>query len=37
MALTAGAHHLATLTADMDRLIAFYQRVFRRGCGLGHA
>ena len=28
MSLLAGTHHLATLTADMDRLIAFYQRVF---------
>lgn len=28
MALTEGPHHLATLTADMDRLIAFYERVF---------
>jgi catechol 2,3-dioxygenase-like lactoylglutathione lyase family enzyme len=28
MALTVGPHHLATLTADMDRLIAFYARVF---------
>ena len=28
MALTSGTHHLATLTADMDRLIGFYQRVF---------
>jgi catechol 2,3-dioxygenase-like lactoylglutathione lyase family enzyme len=28
MALTAGPHHLATLTADMDRLIAFYTDVF---------
>ena len=28
MALTVGAHHLATVTADMDRLIAFYERVF---------
>jgi catechol 2,3-dioxygenase-like lactoylglutathione lyase family enzyme len=28
MALTAGTHHLATLTADMDRLIAFYTEVF---------
>jgi catechol 2,3-dioxygenase-like lactoylglutathione lyase family enzyme len=28
MALTAGAHHLATVTADMDRLIEFYERVF---------
>lgn len=28
MALTAGPHHLATVTADMDRLIAFYVGVF---------
>jgi catechol 2,3-dioxygenase-like lactoylglutathione lyase family enzyme len=28
MALTAGPHRLATLTADMDRLIDFYERVF---------
>ena len=28
MALTAGSHHLATLTADIDRLIEFYERVF---------
>jgi catechol 2,3-dioxygenase-like lactoylglutathione lyase family enzyme len=28
MPLTAGPHHLATITADMDRLIAFYARVF---------
>lgn len=28
MALTAGPHHLATLTADMNRLIGFYERVF---------
>ena len=28
MALTAGAHHVATLTADMDRLVAFYTGVF---------
>ena len=28
MALTAGPHHLATLTADMDRLIEFYETVF---------
>jgi catechol 2,3-dioxygenase-like lactoylglutathione lyase family enzyme len=26
--LTAGAHHLATVTADLDRLIAFYTEVF---------
>ena len=24
----AGIHHVATLTADLDRLIAFYERVF---------
>lgn len=24
----AGIHHLSTLTADMDRLIGFYERVF---------
>lgn len=28
MPLTAGTHHVATLTADMDRLIDFYARVF---------
>lgn len=28
MALLDGIHHLTTLTADLDRLIAFYQRVF---------
>ena len=28
MALTSGAHHVATLTADLDRLIAFYAAVF---------
>ena len=28
MALTSGPHHLATLSADLDRLIDFYQRVF---------
>ena len=28
MGLTAGPHHLATLTADMDRLIEFYETVF---------
>ena len=28
MALTAGSHHLATLTADLDRLIGFYTQVF---------
>jgi catechol 2,3-dioxygenase-like lactoylglutathione lyase family enzyme len=28
VALTAGSHHVATLTADMDRLIGFYERVF---------
>ena len=28
MPLTSGAHHLATLTADMERLIAFYTGVF---------
>ena len=28
MALTAGPHHLATVTADMDRLIEFYEGVF---------
>ncbi len=27
MALTSGAHHIATKTADMDRLIAFYADV----------
>ena len=31
MALTAGPHHIATLTADMDRLIGFYERVFDAG------
>jgi catechol 2,3-dioxygenase-like lactoylglutathione lyase family enzyme len=28
MALLNGIHHLATLTSDMDRLIAFYEQVF---------
>jgi catechol 2,3-dioxygenase-like lactoylglutathione lyase family enzyme len=28
MTLLAGMHHVTTLTADMDRLIAFYERVF---------
>jgi catechol 2,3-dioxygenase-like lactoylglutathione lyase family enzyme len=28
MALTGGAHHVATATADMDRLIEFYTSVF---------
>jgi catechol 2,3-dioxygenase-like lactoylglutathione lyase family enzyme len=28
VALLAGVHHLTTLTADLDRLIAFYERVF---------
>ncbi|MDP9369124.1 MAG: VOC family protein [Chloroflexota bacterium] len=28
MTLVDGIHHLTILTADMDRLIAFYQRVF---------
>ena len=28
MTLLNGIHHIATLTADMDRLIAFYARVF---------
>ena len=28
MALTAGPHHLATLSADLDRLIGFYEQVF---------
>jgi len=28
MALTTGPHHVATLTADMDRLQRFYTRVF---------
>lgn len=44
MALTAGLHHLATLSADLDRLIAFYERVFEatvtldlREEGLRHA
>lgn len=44
MALTAGPHHLATLTADLDRLIGFYARVFdaavlldMREDGLRHA
>ena len=26
--MTAGPHHLATLTGDMDRLIGFYEQVF---------
>ncbi len=44
MALTGGPHHLATLTADLDRLIDFYRRVFEarvvgdmREEGLRHA
>ena len=28
MALTAGTHHLATVSADLDRLIRFYEEVF---------
>ena len=28
MAQLAGIHHVATLTADLDRLVAFYERVF---------
>lgn len=28
MPLTSGMHHVATLTADIDRLIEFYERVF---------
>ena len=28
MAATAGPHHLATVTADLDRLIRFYEQVF---------
>jgi catechol 2,3-dioxygenase-like lactoylglutathione lyase family enzyme len=28
MALSAGTHHLATVTADLDRLIDFYERMF---------
>lgn len=28
MALLNGIHHMTTLTADLDRLIAFYERVF---------
>ncbi len=28
MSLLAGLHHVATLTADLDRLLAFYARVF---------
>jgi catechol 2,3-dioxygenase-like lactoylglutathione lyase family enzyme len=28
VALTAGSHHVASLTKDMDRLIGFYERVF---------
>ncbi len=28
MSLLDGVHHLATLTADLDRLIAFYERIF---------
>ncbi|HEX8103829.1 MAG TPA: VOC family protein [Solirubrobacteraceae bacterium] len=44
MPLTQGAHHVATLTADMDRLIRFYRDVFEgrvlldlREDGLRHA
>jgi catechol 2,3-dioxygenase-like lactoylglutathione lyase family enzyme len=28
VALAAGIHHLTFLTSDLDRLIAFYERVF---------
>ena len=28
MLLTSGTHHVATVTADIDRLIGFYERVF---------
>ena len=28
VALTTGVHHVATITADMDRLVAFYASVF---------
>ena len=44
MALTAGTHHVATVTADLDRLIRFYEQVFEahvrwdlREEGLRHA
>lgn len=44
MALVADLHHLAFLTADIDRLIAFYERIFdarvtldRDDGGLRHA
>ena len=44
MPLLSGLHHIATLTADMDRLIAFYARIFDAGVvaditeeGLRHA
>jgi catechol 2,3-dioxygenase-like lactoylglutathione lyase family enzyme len=28
MQLVEGVHHVAFLTEDMDRLVAFYERVF---------
>jgi catechol 2,3-dioxygenase-like lactoylglutathione lyase family enzyme len=28
VALVSGLHHMAFLTADMDRLVAFYERIF---------
>ncbi len=34
MALIDGIHHLTTLTADLDRLIGFYARVFGAGVTL---
>ncbi len=44
MALVSGIHHVAFVTADLDRLIAFYERVFdarvtfdRDDRGLRHA
>lgn len=44
MALANGMHHLAFLTADLDRLISFYERIFeaevtldRTDKGLRHA
>ena len=34
MALLAGIHHVAFLSADIDRLKEFYSRVFDAKCGL---
>jgi catechol 2,3-dioxygenase-like lactoylglutathione lyase family enzyme len=32
MGLLNDINHLTFITADMDRLIAYYDRVFGRGC-----